>query len=283
MIRYRSTSAFLLLLALFAFGLASPAAAADGRFTIRFYGGLGLYSGGDINEAGGMADYYSNYLEDLGFSIDGEFHAAHFGLEAGADFIFNITPSIGIGLGVGYLNASRESLITMAKGSVDFTQTIRAAYGSVPLRLGVFWTIPISAKISVALSAGPELHLANASTFWEYAEDYDDFARMENNITGTGLGFFGSAAFEIKLSGTIGLLLEITGRYARFGGLTGSLTTEDSQHTESTSGTLYLLEIPYGSSDFPFLMVVEEKPGGAAEAKLDLSGGSIRFGVAIHI
>lgn len=269
-------------LALVAFGLASPGAAAEGRFTIRLYGGPSLFSGGDVNGARGMAEYYNSMLEDGGFAIDGEFHPAHFGPEAGADFIYRVAKTVGFGIGIGYLNASRESPFTMSRGSLNFTQIARAAYGSIPLRLGVFLAIPVSAKTSIALSAGPELHLARASTYWEYAEDYNQYIRMENDVTGTGFGFFGSAALELKLSDSIGLLLEIAGRYARFGGLTGTIVVEDAADSESTSGTLYLLEIPVGPG-FPFLIVTESKPGGATEAKLDLSGGSVRFGIVIHL
>jgi hypothetical protein len=282
MTRCRMAIAFLAVLTLAVFGLASPAAAADGRFTIRLYGAPGLFSGGEINDVRGLADYY-NYLADAaGFTVGGEYKPAHFGLEAGVDFIFNLTPRVGIGLGVGYLNAARESVITLTSGSSEFTQTLRPAYGSIPLRLGVFWTIPVSSRMSIALSAGPEIHFARASTSWQLDQG-PDFIRYENDVTGMGFGFHGAAAVEIKLSGRIGLLLEIAGRYARFGGLTGTATYSDAYASESVSGTFYRLEIPDGPG-FPLVMVYEEKPSDdATEVKLNLSGGSVRFGVVIHI
>lgn len=282
MTRRRLASLIPAALALAALSLPSPAAAADGRFTIRLYGGPGLFSGGEINDARGISDYYNYLADEAGFSIGGEFKPAHFGGEAGADFIFQITPSVGIGLGLGYLNAARESIITLTQGNHELTQTVRPAYGSIPLRLGVFWTIPISARMSVALSAGPEIHFARASTSWQIDED-TYFMRYENDVTGGGFGFHGAAAFEIKLSGSIGLLLEIAGRYARFGGLTGTATISNPDDRVSESGTLYRYEISIGPG-FPYVIVLEEKPTNeATEAKLDLSGGSVRFGVVIHI
>ncbi|MDD8025154.1 MAG: hypothetical protein PHI34_01480 [Acidobacteriota bacterium] len=288
MIRRKATAAVPAVLVLAALGLASPAAAGDfSRFTIRLYGGPGyFFSGGDINEGmQGYTDYYNTIAGLSGFSVSGTFSPARIGPEAGADFIYHLTRTLGIGLGIGYINASRESAILFEYQSFDYseTQTARPAFGSIPLRIGVFGTIPVSPRMAVVLSGGPEIHFARASTFWELDEGTYSVT-WENKTTGTGFGVFGAAALEYQLSRSIGLLLEVTGRYAKCGKLTGTLTISDGDFTEKTSGTLYRIEIP--ASGFPAVEVYDGTPDSElkpTQAKLDLSGCSVRLGVVISI
>ncbi|MCX6560415.1 MAG: outer membrane beta-barrel protein [Candidatus Aminicenantes bacterium] len=279
--------AAIIVLALSVLGLTVPAAAQGGRFSIRLYGAPSLLSGGDVNDGQqGMSDYWSRLADMAGYSVTGAFGPARFGLEFGGDIVFQISPNLGIGLGAGYINAARESSIEFRQGSETLPETVKPAYGSVPIRLGLFYTIPVSSKMSVVLSGGPELHLARASTLWTLTEGSDTI-RQENTVKGTGLGFQAAAAFEFRLSPSIGLLLEIAGRYAKFGGLTGTFSSSDNSNSFETTGTFYAVEIPgVGSERFLVVMVSEATPTGylsVREAKLDLTGGSLRFGLVIHI
>jgi hypothetical protein len=281
------SKAVLVVLALAVLAAAVPAAAQGGRFSIRLYGAPALMSGGDVNDGmQGYTDYWSLLAETAGYSVNGTFGPARFGLEFGGDIVFQIGPNLGIGLGAGYINASRESAIELKGGGMTLPETIKPAYGSVPIRLGLFYTIPVSSKLSVVLSGGPELHLAHASTFWTLTEG-SDVIRQENTVTGTGLGFQAAAAFELKLSPSIGLLLEIAGRFAKFGGLTGTFKESVGSDSIEETGTFYAVEIPgVGSERFLFVYVNSTTPTGYAsvrEAKLDLTGGSLRLGLVIHI
>lgn len=281
------SKAVLFILALAVLVSAVPAAAQGGRFSIRLYGAPALLAGGDVNDGmQGLSDYWGRIAEVAGYSVSGAFGPARFGLEFGGDVVFRITPRLGIGLGAGYINVSRESALEFSHEADTLPETVRAAYGSVPIRLGLFYTIPVSAKMNVVLSVGPELHLAHASTFWGLTEG-SDVIRQENTVTGTGLGFQAAAAFEFKLSPSVGLLLEIAGRFAKFGGLTGTFSTGDNTSSVESTGTLYAVEVPgVGSERFLVVMVSEAAPFGYAsvrEAKVDLTGGSLRLGLVIHI
>lgn len=86
---------------------------------------------------------------------------------------------------------------------------------------------------------------------WKESDNGTDVVREEVNATGTGLGFQAAVSFEFKLSQMFSLLLEISGRYARFGGLTGTLNYSDYGGVGKESGILYRIETPEA---FPFFL-----------------------------
>jgi hypothetical protein len=265
-----------------------PAACANISFSLKLYGGLDYLSGGDLNEGlKGMNDYYARYFWYYGLTKSGgEYKPVHLGLDFGGDFIIHITPALGIGLGAGYLQATTESTVTFAPVAADVKTTPQAS--AVPLRLGLYLTLPAGAFANINFQAGLGYYLTKISYDFRTSAAgvwYQYGIKAEAN----GLGFQGGIGLEFKFSPAISLFFEGQGRYARIGGFKGSITITDSLGGHaSENGKLYyykLTELPLGT--FPVILVNDTVPYGSnitnvREAKIDFSGFSAVAGFIIH-
>jgi len=255
---------------------------------LKLYGGLNYLSGGDLNEGlKGMTDYFDRYFWFFGLSRSGgKYNPAHLGMDFGGDVIIQITPAIGVGVGAGYLQGTNKSTLTYSPVAADVKETARIS--AVPLRLGLYFTLPAGAWLNVNFHAGLGYYLARMS----YNLRRSILAQWDNfdvHAEANGLGFQGGLGFEFKLTPTISLFLEGQGRYADIGGFKGSLDVTSSFGTHSSeSGKLYYYhwtEAPLGT--FPVVIVVTSAPSGPSssnvrEAKIDFSGFSAVAGIIVR-
>src|SRR5512136_2313185 len=81
------------------------------KFSIKLYGGYNYMLAADVND--GSRFYFdlvdSYQAQGLG-SVTGAYKPLHGGLNFGGDIIYQITPSLGIGVGAGYLRSAADSL-----------------------------------------------------------------------------------------------------------------------------------------------------------------------------
>ncbi len=190
-------------------------------FSLKLYGGLNYISGGDLNEGlKGVNDYYAKFFWYFGLTKSGgDYNPVHLGLDYGGDFIIQITPTVGIGLGAGHLRGTSESSITFTP--VAAAEKTTATVSAVPLRLGMYFSLPAGAIVNVNFHAGLGYYLAKVSFdfrssapgSWEQSS-----ARADAN----GLGFHRGLGLEFRLSPVISLFLEGLGRYASISGFEGS-------------------------------------------------------------
>lgn len=190
-------------------------------FSLKLYGGLNYIFGGDLNEGlKGVNDYYAKYFWYFGLTKSGgDYNPVHLGLDFGGDLIIQITPTVGIGLGAGHLRGTSESSITFTP--VAAAEKTTATVSAVPLRLGMYFSLPAGAIVNVNFHAGLGYYLAKVSFdfrssapgSWEQSS-----ARADAN----GLGFHGGLGLEFRLSPVISLFLEGLGRYASISGFEGS-------------------------------------------------------------
>jgi hypothetical protein len=84
-------------------------------FSLRFYGGYNHMAAADINKGcGGYIELLELY-EDIGgglIVVEGGYKPVHAGGDFGADVVFQLSPVIGIGVGLGYMRSSRDSRVT---------------------------------------------------------------------------------------------------------------------------------------------------------------------------
>ena len=266
----------------------APATCSNIGFSLKLYGGLNYLSGGDLNEGlKGMNDYYARYFWYFGLTKSGgEYRPVHLGLNFGGDFIVQIAPALGIGLGAGYLQGTSDSTVTFTPVAADVKTTPKAS--AVPLRLGLYFTLPAGAMVNVNFHAGLGYYLTKMS--------YD----LRTSAAGTwnlytvktdanGLGFHGGIGLEFKLLPAISFFFEGQGRYVRIGGFKGSIDATDSYGGHgSENGKLYYykyIALPLGT--FPVILVSDIVPSGSSvsdvrTANIDFSGFSAVAGMIIH-
>ena len=264
------------------------------RFMVRLYGGYGRIAAGDLNE--GLDGYYELIelyaAEGIG-TVTGGYSPLKAGYNFGADFIYQISPKIGVGLGVGYMRNSMSSLATWTgEGNIDLPGT--AALSAVPIRLGLFVTLPLGQKLNLTADAGAAYYAAlkfDATQRIEFDEaDWQEMSLSASRSSFDNVGFQGSLGLEYMVTSKMGLFVEALGRYASFKNFetaTGS-NRNSGGFSETTEGKIYLMT--YAFDDFVWsLFTLEETPPVSTppskiytEPKIDLSGFSLQAGFRIR-
>ncbi len=262
------------------------------KLSLKLYGGYSHVLAADVND--GSAFYFdlieAYAAEGIG-SYTGGYKPLHGGYNFGADLIYQISPALGIGLGVGYMRSSSDSLATWTDGidSVDITGG--GTLTAMPIRLGLFLTVPMGQKLDLIANAGAAYYLGlklDATQGLEFAPD--DWMRMTleaSQRSGADIGFHGSLGFEYKLSPKLGFFVEAVGRYAKFKNfdLVTGISEYSGAGSDTTEGRLYIEDESFGDYDISSFVLVEEgdtPDPDWREPKIDLSGFSLQAGFRIR-
>jgi hypothetical protein len=280
---------------------------ADVKISLKLQGGLSYLQAGDVN-AGTQAffDWGKIYFAPpLGGLIEGGYTAKHWGYEFGGDIIFELNRNIGIGIGAGYLQMSRIAphfmmrILDDPQGGTGFIKNFTAGMklSAIPIRVGLFLSLPFSRKIDFTANTGISYYLkAEYHAVW-YATVEPVRSIFENpsqKLSTTAekrtapIGFQGGVGIEYKLIHNIAVFAEAQGRYARFGGFGGTSTSVPGDYggvlpSFSETGKLYYESVPLIPNGPRLIMVQSTPPAGQPrEAVVDFSGASLQAGIRIH-
>jgi hypothetical protein len=271
---------------------AAPLPGADGpasKFQIRLYGGLSYLTGGDANDGvGGIMQGYADEYSSWGFPVSGSFSAAHLGMSFGGDFIFQITPNFGIGVGAGYMQASKESTITIVSMGT-LVVAGKPSFNALPVKLGLFFTFPMGRSMDFNFNVGGGYYIGKMTSMIRLSEG-SDFEEIDNNAKANGFGFQGGIGFDFRVASSVFLFIEAQGQMADFGKFEGtSVVSDSSGFSQTETGKLYYLEEHFsGSKLYPFIIVAATQPSGSGifnvrEAKVNFNGGQIVAGILIKL
>jgi hypothetical protein len=255
--------------------------------TVRLTGGPSFFGGGDFRKGErGFYDAASDLVAASGFVMDRRFKEFNSGFEASADIVYSFTPKIGLGIGFGYMNLSEHNLLVFhspggfENNQVGTSPKIRA----YPVRLGVFYNIPISRLFNLTLNSGAAFYFAKY--IFLRASNWYPIDLINQKASATGIGFHGGISFEVNFHPRAALILEGRGRYAKISGFTGNSYIKRSIDPPKLiedieeKGTLYYLE----GDGPPLLAFSEQKPTDyktVREALLDLSGFVFQAGLKV--
>lgn len=266
------------------------------RLSLRLYGGYSRIAAGDVNE--GCDGYFELFelYDALGIgTASGGYSPLHSGYNFGADVIFQLSPNLGLGVGIGYLQSSRDSRMTISVDTDSLTLTGTPNLSAMPIRLGVFLTLPLSGKIDLTADAGAayyaglkleaEQRLEFPDGTWEEMALSGSRSRLTDNI-----GFQGSLGFEYKISRKMAFFVEGAGRYAsfkNFDSVTGT-NTDNEGGSDTNEGKLYIATYTFTEGTFSTFTIEETPPTPDPpdvtyrEPKIDLSGFSLQAGIRIR-
>ena len=260
---------------------APPASAQAQRFFLIVSGSGSLLKEGDLNlGAEGLSLFYQDRYQVAG---TGEFAPVRFCYSGSAEFQIPLTDQAWLGIGVQGISGRRESSIELpvpGKTMIFFT---RPQMRSVPLSLSLSF-YPAS---FFYIKFGLEYHFAEMRYLYRLEQD-KAWEQWQGKARGQGLGFFGSAGLNIRLSSYLAFILEAGGRAASVKKFRGTDTHTSSGGISAVEkGYLYFYQGKTGGdSSYSFLFVRENKPSESGvtdprEADLNLSG--IKFSAGIRI
>lgn len=250
------------------------------KIELRLLAGMNYLSGGDINKGDNP---WIGLFAMAGYSM--ETKPVHLGFDFGGDIIINLTPKIGIGFGVGYIQGAKTSELTFSNGE-EGTFTNKPKISAVPIKLGLFFNIPLSEVMNVVFNVGGGLYLAKYSYNFRI-EANGGWAELNQETNASGLGFHGGIGLEFNLAPNIAFVIEGQGRYAKFGGFEGTCESSgDIEDSGKVEGTLYYYEWREEGKIYPTVFVSSQRPPGSVfsnvrEAKVDFSGFTLMAGIKI--
>jgi hypothetical protein len=256
-----------------------------GRFSFKLYGGLNYLSGGDLNTgAQGFGETWYDIFDALALNPDGEFSPVHLGMDFGGEFIFQFTPNIGVGLGVGYISATKSSTIDYSPTAAGVELFWKSSPSAIPITASFYYFLPAGGNLKFFFNAGLGYYFAKANFQhnWWFLVPFN----WDAKTSGGGLGFHGGLGMEYGFTPQFGLIAEIKGRYASFSNFEGSVvwTYPWGGSPDTFEGKLWALDMDLGFGAKPWLWVLDTEPAGTnqRQAKVDFSGFSFLIGLVVH-
>jgi hypothetical protein len=266
--------------------------------SLRLYGGYGRMTAADVNEGlDGYFELLELYAAFLGGTTTGGYKPLHTAYNFGADLVFQITPNIGVGIGAGYLQSSKSSLMTFSFEADEITLTASPKLSAMPIRLAVFLTLPLGEKFNLTADAGPTYYAGLKFDATQHLEsslgDWQDMSlNASRSSLSDNLGFQGSLGFEYKLSPRMGFFVEAVGRYASFKNFataTGIREWSGGGGADTAEGKIYIETFTEaGVGSYSLFTVEENTPTPEPpeityrEPKFDLGGFSLQAGIRIR-
>jgi hypothetical protein len=251
------------------------------RVGIRLWGGLNYLLARDVNDGNnGRNDLIRSAAEFSGWSVSGETNPIRMGYDFGGDLIINLTARIGLGIGAGYLQGTKESEIAFTKGTYNLTMTSKPDIWAIPLRAGLFLNLPMGERAYFNLNIGAGYYISKYSYTWkiEGIGYWDDIDKINYKVSASGFGYHGGIGLEFDVAPNLAFFVEGQARYAKIGGFEGTVEKHYKEDwTYSGEGKLYYYDLKYGADTFKQLDVRATPPSGsyvsnAREATVDFSG-----------
>jgi opacity protein-like surface antigen len=260
------------------------------KFGLKLSGGINYLTVGDVNRGvKGEIDFRKEWLitVDPGTSVEAKARPVHLGFDFEGDVIINLTSRIGIGLGVGYIQAARTSELNFRyPDGTEGGCIIEPKISAVPIKLGLFYTLPINEVINIAFNSGIGWYMA------KYSYDFrPEGALVDTTITQTvrsgDFGFHGGIGVEFNFFSNISFVLEGQGRYVKIGGFEGKIRHSGIVMPYEEEGNLYYYEQTVSWGEYPQVLVHESKPSwpgvnNVRKAKIDFSGITFLAGIKIN-
>jgi len=276
------------------------------KFSIKLMGGLGYLSVGDINR---HLESYDNYLSKMTNYEGGKTKKLdNYSSNLEGELRLDISSKFAVSVGIGYMSEKNKSFFeytgpfpfrALFEGKQNYF--IKPKIKTIPLKLGIHYTLPLSSRINLFLNGGLGYYFSKASLYkCHWSSNYGGYfvihTKEENyDISSNGLGFHGGIGFEYDIANNLALVLEFQGRYARIKNLKGNrfynLTFGVNPGVEE-EGILYIgerdLTIEGYGENCPDLIISQSKLSGdefrnTREAVLDFSGFSLRMGIRIKL
>ncbi|MBE3125426.1 MAG: hypothetical protein IMZ57_07175 [Acidobacteria bacterium] len=224
----------------------------------------------------------------------------HDGYEFGGDIIFALTPRLGIGIGVGYMQISRHSEMSISPEEPSLSSMlliVKPRLSAMPIRAGLYLTLPWRGKFNFLADFGLSYYLRarysdEPMSLLFLGETLSSYILIDTHAESSKIpiGFHAGISLEYELGTNLWLYLGAWGRYARFRGWEGTSMLDSNYEppvSELEQGILYYEVVPTVIHTPRLLMVQSSPPDGPdgfpRQAIIDFSGVSLQVGIRIRL
>jgi hypothetical protein len=273
------------------------------NLSLKITGGLRYITVGDIND---HIESFDDYMSSaIAFYEGGKMEGVgRFGSYLEVELRIGVSPRLSIGLGSGYISGSNKSDFQTV-GVFPFTSpvwtpnlmrfTIEPKVKAIPIRLGIYYSLPFASRANVLLVGGIAYYFAkgilskynlNVILCEPSIPEHPEIS-TSYDVSGSGFGVHGGIGLEYRLTRSLFLIIEAQGRYAKIGNLNGTLIYSNTWNYDQRreEGTLYIgtrdmTDEGYGPG-CPDLSVSPLQ--NMKKAALDFSGFSLTAGFRIKL
>ena len=288
----KSRNLFVLLIVL---GLSFPAVAASPAFRLKLGLGAGAFDLGDVSLAVRGGQQYALNWAAAGEAVPGD------GIQepgpmnnAGVELMAVLSPRLALGLEVALNGATRDGQvgwIGSVNGSVRHLAEMR--YTVVPVRLNIHYFLGRPGGLRAYGLAGIGLYAGRLNLRQETLSRSTGADRLEyfsGRGQGTALGLHAGAGLQVPVTRRFAVFVEVLGRAARVGSLTGDVGLADTGtgDTDLIEGTFWLSKTGDEAGEYHRVLVSSAQPADpefrdVRKFRLDLSGWAVRAGIVINL
>jgi len=215
------------------------------------------------------------YGENPNVTLGGEFFPMEIGYGGGAEFFLNFIPEIGIGLGVGYVQQHKQSVLSILNEdlAVDIDDTFQPKITAIPVTLSMYFGLPVGEFLRIVAFGGVGYYFGRIELFFsDFIKAIDD--SYQNTLSETWsaesntFGFHGGLNFELNINRWLSLIIGGGGRFVEWKNLSGDLAwsyEDESGKEESTQRDLSLWFGEYKTFGkwYPQISYSVDKPSGS--------------------
>lgn len=264
------------------------------NFGIKLFGNLAhLIGKSDVNEAiKGWNNLVVDSAQAFGFQKNGELKPLSLGQNFGGELTLSFIPHFTIGLGVGNLKFTKDSMVTITETGTEMKFARRPEVKAIPLTLSLYYSLPLGETFKIVVGAGVGYYLGKFRN--EIEETFDDesillwFEANSNTI-----GFQGSLDLELNISRSMAFVFGVSGRCAKLKDLVGSFNVAypepDNEYDFSRADqTLWYVEEDFEVGWYAGLNYDDEKPEwsfyrNVRKAEISLSSIALQIGIVIRL
>jgi hypothetical protein len=254
-------------------------------------GGYSCVNIGDLNTWIDSWNYYKQaWASHFGGSVLETMKNIHNGYNIEGKIFFDLSHRWFLSFGGAYIylknNSESPALDYRSRETFDILIHSVKVY---PLKIGLYYSLPIIQKLSLSLNAGVGYYLARISNNYRY-ESYDNsWTEWEKEMDSSNFGVFGGFGIEYEMTGFLSLVFEVCGQYAKISSFQGTRKYKNSSgYQYEQEGMFYIWE-ELQQLGIGTVVIFPYKPESALyrrnirEFTLDLSGLSLMIGIKIRI
>ncbi len=253
-------------------------------------GGLSLLMGGNWNDI--IEGENALYLHLLG-STSSNFEKLSMGLTFEGELIYHVTENVGIGVGSGFITASKDSTLEGTLLGFPLTIGLKPTVTAIPIMLNLHYFLPVSPTMNVHFWAGPGLYLAtvkldNTLVYPGLLIDTLTTFRPESKAA---FGVQGGIGLELAVGSNVFLVLDAQGRFVNISDLVGDVVTTGTVfgftvNQTDTNQTLWYGEFNTGGTFYAEYDLDTTQPSGSGvrnvkEGAFGLTGVTFQAGFRI--